>query len=73
MKAERDAAPAEIAGPYVDVGEAILSARRLPCICPRQHEGATGAAIDYATSRRVVIERVACERCPRTWTRVNCR
>lgn len=63
----------EIAGAYVDVGEAILTARRLPCICPKQHEGAKGATIEYSTSRRIVTEHVACERCPRTWKRVNCR
>lgn len=66
-------APAEIAGAYVDVGEEILTARRLPCICPCQHKGAMAATVDYSTARRIVIERVACERCARTWKRVNCR
>lgn len=63
--------PAEVAAPYDDVGERILTSRKVPCICPLQAHGACGRTVDYSTARGIVVERVACNRCPRTWTRVN--
>ncbi|GBU17234.1 MULTISPECIES: hypothetical protein [Methylobacterium] len=63
----------EIADVYEDPGEAILKARSLPCVCPQQECGARAVTTDYSVARRLVIERVTCDRCPRTWTRVNCR
>lgn len=66
-----------------DVRAAILGARRVPCICPQQHDtagprggvrdGAKARCLSFTESRGVTIERVGCERCPRTWTRVNAR
>lgn len=61
------------AATHVDVADAILGQRRLPCICPRQHEGARAVTVGYSTHRGLVTERVQCERCPRTWRRANCR
>ncbi|MGX5777482.1 hypothetical protein [Methylorubrum zatmanii] len=62
-----------VAAPYVDVGETILAKRRLPCICPRQHDGTQARTVSYSTCRGIVTERVKCEGCPRTWKRVNVR
>ncbi len=62
----------EIAAPFVDVGEAIIGRRKIPCICPEQERGACGRTLDYSTIRGQVVEQVACDRCCRTWTRVNC-
>ena len=62
-----------VSGPRVDPVEACLSARRVPCICPAQHDGATGASMGYSRSRGTIVEHVACRNCPRTWTRVNAR
>jgi hypothetical protein len=64
-----------------DVLGGILRARRVPCICPRQHDtkgprggvrdGVKGRSVSYSTARGNVIEEVQCEGCPRTWKRVN--
>lgn len=62
-----------VAAPYVDVGETIQAKRRLPCICPQQHHDGMARTVAYSTCRGNVIERVKCESCPRTWTRVNVR
>lgn len=62
-----------VAAPYVDVGETIIAKRRLPCICPRQHEDGMARTVGYSTCRGIVTERVKCESCPRTWKRVNVR
>ncbi len=62
-----------VAAPYVDVGEKILAKRRLPCICQRQHADGMARTVGYSTCRGIVTERVKCEGCPRTWTRVNVR
>lgn len=63
--------PAEIAAPYDNVGERILTTRRVPCLCPGQADGACGRTVNYSTRRGIVVERVVCDRCPRVWTRVN--
>lgn len=62
---------AEVAAPHEDAGERILASRRVPCLCPEQARGACGRTRDYSTARGIVVERVACDRCPRRWTRVN--
>ncbi|MFY9294013.1 MAG: hypothetical protein WAP03_25460 [Methylorubrum rhodinum] len=61
------------AAPHVDVADAILGQRRLPCICPRQHKCSEAVTVGYSTHRGIVTERVACEGCGRRWNRINCR
>ncbi|SFG92731.1 hypothetical protein [Methylobacterium gossipiicola] len=61
-----------LAGALIDAGEEILARRRVPCLCPEQVRGACGRTTGYATTGGRIRERVACERCPRTWTRINC-
>lgn len=60
---------------HVVVQDEILGQRRVPCICPRQHDRdeACARTLSYSTARGVLVERVACERCPRTWTRISAR
>lgn len=71
---QRANAPAtKVAGAHVDVGETIIAKRRLPCICERQHEDGMARTVGYSTCRGMVTERVKCDGCPRTWTRVNVR
>ncbi|TFZ59333.1 hypothetical protein E4V01_07750 [Methylorubrum sp. Q1] len=71
---QRANAPAtKVAGAHVDVGEMIIAKRRLPCICEQQHEDGMARTVGYSTCRGIVMERVKCEGCPRTWTRVNVR
>jgi len=62
----------ELASALIDAREQILARRRVPCLCPEQVRGACGRAVGYAKTGGQVREQVACERCPRTWTRVNC-
>ena len=61
----------EVAAAYEYVEAEKITARKVPCICPEQDRGACGRTISYSTSRGHLRERVACDRCPRTWTRVN--
>lgn len=61
-----------LASALVDPGEQILARRRVPCLCPDQAIGACGRTVGYATTGGRIRKRVVCERCPRTWTRVNC-
>ena len=62
----------DLAAPMTDVGEQIIARRKVPCICPEQHHGACGRTVEYSNSSGRVRERVECDRCCRTWTRVNC-
>lgn len=57
----------------VDVRTAILKSRRVPCICPRQHEKnpPLGRAMSASTHRGRTVERVGCDTCAREWTRIN--
>jgi hypothetical protein len=59
-----------------DLIELALRDRAVPCICGRQHDDAmvepATSTLDYATDRDMVVERVTCRRCDRTWSRVNC-
>ena len=57
----------------LSVRETILAARPIPCICPRQHEKAPpiGVTIAIHIARAIEIERVRCNGCARTWTRIN--
>ena len=57
----------------LDMREEILARRRLPCICPRQHEATppVGVSIDVAMTRGIEVERVRCATCARTWQRIN--
>ena len=62
----------EVAAPFADVDEAMLGRRQIPCICPEQAHGACGRTLSYSTIHGQVVERVECDTCCRTWTRVNC-
>ncbi|SOR29825.1 conserved protein of unknown function [Methylorubrum extorquens] len=73
MTQRANASGTRVAGAHVDVGETILAKRRLPCICPQRHKDGTARTVSYSTCRGMVIERVKCENCPRTWKRVNVR
>ncbi len=55
----------------LDPTEARLAARRVPCICPRQHEPnpPVGVTVAIGTQRGAAVERVRCSACLRTWTR----
>lgn len=59
--------------PRLDRDEEQLVGRRIPCICPRQHEAdpPVGETVAVRTSRTVTVERVRCAECDRTWTRIN--
>jgi hypothetical protein len=76
QQAEVDEQPAfvaspDVASPLVNVGEAVLIRRAVPCICPQQEDGACGRTVGYSTGRGLVVEQIACDRCPRSWTRIN--
>lgn len=62
----------EVASAMIDPGELIIARRKVPCICPEQSRGACGRTDSYSSISGRIRERVACDRCPRTWTRVNC-
>lgn len=62
----------QVAAEMIDPGEQILTRRKVPCICPEQGRGACGRTIAYSNASGRVREQVHCDRCPRTWTRVNC-
>jgi hypothetical protein len=50
----------------VDKAAKVSEARAVPCICPL---GAETDVIGLSTSREVLIERVECKLCTRTWSR----
>lgn len=55
--------------------EAMLANRRVPCICPRQHEAEPpiGEMVGFTEAVVTIVERVRCSDCRRTWKRVNPR
>ncbi|WP_379129191.1 hypothetical protein [Methylobacterium sp. ID0610] len=62
---------------------AILDRKRVPCICPAQHDvrdargrpirgtGAVARTTAFSLVRGRLHERAACERCAQCWTRIN--
>ncbi|WP_158810446.1 hypothetical protein [Beijerinckia sp. L45] len=50
-----------------------LEHRRIPCICPRQHEKTPplGVTTDIQVTRGIIVEAVQCVTCDRRWKRVN--
>lgn len=64
-----------VAAPAADVQHELLVKRRVPCICPRQFEDCPpiGVPLRASISREMVVERIECSSCDRTWTRINTR
>ncbi|ACL62078.1 hypothetical protein Mnod_7339 [Methylobacterium nodulans ORS 2060] len=66
-----------------DVAAEILDRKRVPCICPAQHDeldakgkpirgtGAVARTTAFSYVRGRLHERAACERCGRCWSRIN--
>ena len=61
-----------VASEMIDPSEQIIARRKVPCICPEQERGACGRTVAYSNISGRLREQVACDRCPRVWTRVNC-
>lgn len=62
------------AGTRVDVMSSVYEKRKVPCICPRQHEKAPPIGEHQSIisqSRGATVERVRCSDCRRTWRRIN--
>lgn len=60
----------------IDIEDALLSQRRIPCICDRQFEEddprpPRGIAIGRSRADGFMRERVKCDTCGRTWIRIT--